>query len=733
MKVIILNFKFNFFSKVATAFIITVSITILIMNYAFDPHIEKMLEESLYEESQVIIESMDVSLSHLLSHNEFEELQHMLERLGEYERIDEIIVINSNYDVLFSNNLNKVGQHLDSPFLKDVVDRRVLQNIKNDMDNQRYLIATPIHIDENASHSNDEYFVCLTMDANIISKNYNTLTHNIHMITIVVAVVFLIIIIGMLYRFIQKPLLKFMTAAERISKNEYDTRVAIESKDEWSLLSQSFNKMAENIESNSRTLMVEKNKAENENSLKSEFLANMSHEIRTPLNTILGFSELLYENEENTEKKENLKIVNNSGKYLLSLINDVLDFSRINSDKIRLEESPFIVEDMIKDINNMFIMKIEEKKLNFISNISPMVPEVLIGDPYRLKQIIINLVSNSIKFTNQGKVSLYLNYIEEKLVIMVADTGIGIPEENRQKIFNMFEQSSIDTTRLYGGSGLGLAIVKKLVELMDGHIILYSEVNNGTKITIRLPLEAGSIDDIDAEIKHEKFVNHWLNKNPEIRTQIYDGLIKISSYSKELSFYISNKDINNTISYTDKILRISKNYSMDEIISISDKIASLLKNDEIQWDTISFLNDNLGYIVNEISEKNKDLENTYASTEPKVLIAEDVLENRLLMDKFIKNTGAKVNFVVNGKEAIEALTYEKFDLLLLDIQMPVMNGIEVLRYIKEHNIKGETKIFVLTADTQKENIQNYFSLGADGYLSKPVSKKKIIEIIKGRD
>lgn len=724
----------NFFTKVITLFVTIVTLTVLFMNYAFDPQIEKILESALYEESQVIIGSMDLSLSHLIENDEDIELQELLSRLGQYERIDNVLVINSEYDVLFSSNNKEIGTHIESPFLREVVENNLPQNIINDIDNRKYMIASPIHLDSHISSSNSsDYFLCLTLDSNMISKRFNRLTHNIHMISIFVGVIFILITIAMLYRFIQKPLLKFMYAAEKISKNEYDTRVDIDSKDEWEKLSSSFNKMAKNIEANNKSLLLDKNKAENENNLKSEFLANMSHEIRTPLNTILGFSELLYEKEVDEEKRESLKIVNNSGRYLLSLINDVLDFSKINSDKILLESAPFIVEDFVDEIKNMFVLKIKEKDLDFICNISPMVPQVLIGDIYRLKQIIINLISNSIKFTNHGSISLDLNYVNNQLVVLVTDTGIGIPEENRQKIFNMFEQSSVDTTRLYGGSGLGLAIVKKLVELMDGHILLYSEVNRGTKIKITLSLKEGSIEEISQKINHENFVNHWLSKNPDLRSQMYESILEISDIRINLSNSIAQKDINNSTRHNNTILRIASNYSMKEIVNMSKRIELFLKNDNIQWESISLLEESLKFLLEEIIEKVQPINRYLDKKTPEILIAEDVLENRLLMDKFIQSTGANVSFAENGKKAIEELLDKEYDLLLLDIQMPIMNGIEVLEYIKSHDLKRNTKIFVLTADTQRENIQTYYSLGADGYLSKPISKKKILEIINGTD
>lgn len=254
-------------------------------------------------------------------------------------------------------------------------------------------------------------------------------------------------------------------------------------------------------------LKSSKAKAEQASYAKSEFLANMSHEIRTPLNSVIGFIGLLLEEEEDEKKKKTLEIVDGSSKTLLQLINDILDFSKIESGKLEIEKISFSIEKEMENMSKMFDSHIQEKNINFTTNIDKDLPKFVVSDPLRIKQITLNLISNAIKFTpKDGSVTLDLNYLKDsnELEVSVRDTGIGISKENQKKVFDKFLQADSTTTRKYGGTGLGLAISRKLSKLLGGKLFLESKEGEGSRFFFIIPID----------ISREKIVEEKKDETP---------------------------------------------------------------------------------------------------------------------------------------------------------------------------------------------------------------------------
>ncbi|WP_432665501.1 histidine kinase N-terminal 7TM domain-containing protein [Wukongibacter baidiensis] len=371
-------------------------------------------------------------------------------------------------------------------------------------------------------------------------------------------------------------------------------------------------------------------KAEEANRLKSIFLANMSHEIRTPMNGVLGMIDIMESSKLEEEQRENLGIIKDSAESLLLIINDILDYSKIESGKMNLEKIEFDVKKLIEHSVKMFTAKASEKKIELVCDIEKEVPEVLIGDSLRIRQIMNNLISNAIKFTLKGTIVVKIKtvrYFNDEVLLrfIVEDSGIGIPSEKRDTLFNSFEQVDSSTTRKYGGTGLGLAIVKKLVELMKGSIEVESAINNGSTFTVEIPFK--------------------VQKKAEVIKEIEETLEP------------------------------------------------------------------------NIIDRRKTT----------ILLAEDNQVNQLIMKKMLQKNGLNVEIAQNGKVVLEKLENEAFDIIFMDVQMPILDGYETTSIIRARNI--DIPIIALTANAMEGDREKCLNSGMNDYLSKPVMSRKLLEMI----
>jgi len=366
---------------------------------------------------------------------------------------------------------------------------------------------------------------------------------------------------------------------------------------------------------------------------KQQFLSNMSHEIRTPMNAIIGFTKVVLKTELSAKQKEYLTAIKMSGDALIVLINDILDLAKVDAGKMTFEQAPFKMALSISAMLHLFETKIQEKNLELVKEYDTRIPEVLVGDPVRLHQIILNLVSNAVKFTSKGKITVSVSLLkedEEKVVLefAVTDSGIGIPKNKLDKIFDNFQQASSGTSRLYGGTGLGLAIVKQLVEPQGGRIHVESKINEG------------------------------------------------STFSFTLSF--------------------------------------LKTKEEAESDT-------------QIIALDKEIKNI------KVLVVEDIALNQLLMKTLLDDFGFERDIVSNGRIAIEKLQTKSYDIILMDLQMPEMNGFEATEYIR-NKLNSKIPIIALTADVTTVDLAKCKDVGMNDYIAKPVDERllysKIVSLVK---
>lgn len=510
------------------------------------------------------------------------------------------------------------------------------------------------------------------------------------------------------------------------------------------------------------------------NQAKSDFLAKMSHEIRTPMNGIIGMTESLLLDGLDRDAIEKVRIVNKSAELLLNLINDILDFSKIEAGKMMLEEIPFTLSEELNITRELFKPLAEEKNLEFLININPGVPDKLIGDPFRIRQVISNLLSNSVKFTKEGKIILTIDTLEKinkgiRLLISVEDTGIGISKDKIDTVFGSYGQATGAISRKFGGTGLGMAISKQLVELMNGEIWVESPISNqkkrqnpGTKVSFTVELYSDEKleknYDFSSIRKFNQVTALILSKIKDESDQIHRIL---DSFGVNYKYRLYD---NNTIDSV--IYHIEQKADLYQMIIILDKpdhegfgLALQLKENNISsrfLTIISSTNEKPGnylkcrnldvdyYLIQpyESHEIFKIFQQSFPNIEDaggiidqinkirsnlKILIAEDNIINQRVVQSLFKHLGHEVEIAANGEEAVEMVKENSYDVVFMDLLMPVMDGLTATKKIRAGG--NDISIIAMTGSEESEKRDEAFSAGMNDYLTKPVKVKDIKHLL----
>ena len=541
--------------------------------------------------------------------------------------------------------------------------------------------------------------------------------------------------------------------------------------------------ISEDITEKKRTEMAlkeAKEAAESASRAKSDFLANMSHEIRTPMNAVLGMTELLMDTPLDRTQREYVKMVHESGEALLSLINDILDFSKIESGKFSLDRTEFHLPELLGDTMKTLAVRASHKDLELAVHVAVDVPPVLIGDAGRLRQIVMNLVGNAVKFTERGEVILDVscrsrNADQVDLLFLVRDTGIGIPQEKMDRIFQAFEQADTSTTRRYGGTGLGLTITSRLVDLMEGSIWVESTPGKGSTFFFNAKLDVGveatwnqnglgiaQLKDLRVLLVDDNATNRLILReileNHELRTESAESAAQAmrmlrASQAAGRPFSLLLTDVNmpdvDGFTLVEQIRHDDQFKDLPVIVLTSGdrlgdrdrcqklNVAAHLRKPIKQSELMQSIVVGLG-----VAKPENDQIVRTSAVPPvvrplRILLAEDSYPNQVLATGLLRTRGHIISVANHGEEAIKMLQEEGFDLVLMDVQMPVMDGLEATRSIRRmeareklHSLNRKPLLIVaMTAHAMKGDRELCLESGMDDYLSKPIRTHELDEIL----
>jgi len=571
----------------------------------------------------------DLSRVALLT-TEYDELQPYVEEAVNDPHIDAILVANRENRIVVSNEFILIGRSL--PELENWRDRRWLTREITNPTGKLGTLAIRF------SHANLQ----------MVNREVINLA-----ITIAFAGLVIIAVLGVIIgRLLTRRLEVLTNAAQHMADGDMSVRTGLTGTDEIAIVGQAFDKMARSVEFNLGALRsmtdeleerVEERTAELQEARdaavqadrsKSAFLANMSHEIRTPLTAIIGFSEsLLDANQSIEERIESIHTIIDSGKHLLQIINDILDLSKIEADKLEVDQSPVSPFAVIDDVTNIVTMLAQSKGLVLKTEYDSLLPKEILSDELRFKQILINLCNNAIKFTDEGSVRIKVDCDKkaEQLIIQVIDTGVGMSDEQIDKLFRPFSQADSSASRKYGGTGLGLHLSRELAHKLGGDITVESTRQVGSCFTLTLAT---------GPLEHTSFIAPPALIVENIPRQVSD-----------LPSYVSGK----------------------------------------------------------------------------VLLAEDNPDNQRLVMMLIRKAGAQVDLAENGKEAVEMALQNDYDLIFMDLQMPIMNGLDAVRSLRDQGY--DKPIVALTANAMKMDIEACEQAGTNDFAAKPIDREKFYKIL----
>ena len=586
------------------------------------------------------------------------------------------------------------------------------------------------------------------------------------------AVIFVIVLL-LLRRLVFKPLdREVLPAFQAIAAGRYATRLNIQGSDEIAQVLQGLECLqtrlafdAEQTRALAAARELARQAAENLTRARTEFLANMSHEIRTPMNAVIGLAHLLSKSDLGKREKDYVRRIESSGKLLLGVVNDILDFAKIDAGKLQLESAPFLLDDVLDNLTVLVRDRAQEKHLVLEYVLAPDVPAAFDGDALRLSQVLINLVGNAIKFTEQGSVTVYIGSSHcgddcVQLNFRVQDTGIGMAAEQADKLFNAFSQADTSITRRFGGTGLGLAISRRLIEMMGGSITVQSQPGVGSIFSFAIRLRVASSESVAVRLSERRVL--VVDDNPLARTVLVRLLEKIGCRAQasesgmealalmedqpdspfdcilldlnmpEMDGLTLAKRIRQQHGQRARLVLVTTSNVRDaELADALEDFDAVLEKPVTAARVADVLEQLGGATPADRQDVSLSSENV-SLTGLRVLVAEDVPTNQLIIKDLLESLGARVDIAGNGVLALEKLSAraKETDVILMDIQMPVMDGLEACRQIRAGTLRPNIPIIALTAHAMDEERQRTSAAGMNDFITKPIDPAHLLAVLQ---
>ncbi len=662
--------------------------------------------------------------------------------LASSDDINFVLIVDAENGQIVASSSYKYRRSLDE--LPGEVQPMILaalqdgQPLFSELESGDYWFSYTIRTIPNRSSEVKKYLMLIDFSGEHIQNTLSRISISLAIYVGLGASLFALIGYWLMRYFVLRPVQKMAVSIQDKNQGKPFKPPKLHMHDELHTLNDALTEMHQ-VERDSLALMQEaKSKAEATSKAKSAFLANMSHEIRTPINGVLGLAQVALRSKNQEEIKQYLEKIYLSGKTLIGVVNDILDFSKLNAGKLNIEKTPFCPDQLVEQVVELCQHTALKKQIDIRVELSQKLPLVIVSDPLRIQQVLLNLTNNAVKFTEQGEVTICMHVSQDsegaQLHFSVTDTGIGIEQDKLESLFEEFVQEDGSTTRKFGGTGLGLSICSKITETMGGKIQAASVKGEGSTFSVSLPVEVAANHQLQVKLREVLMASRLVcdYELPNTYSGPFVELVnRMKSFSKgadtiklmTLSQFLDASE-SNQLARSQKLVVLGAEQSLMQHIELNENVYPLF----------SMLNrESLIDLLHRVSQDKSQPQGTIESRlsdikDKKLLLVEDNIINAEVVIAMLSDFDFELKHVENGQQAVEIIPKYEPDLVLMDVQMPVMDGYQATEFIRQE-LKSAVAIVGLSANVLPEEVERAKSLGMNDYLSKPVLRDALLHKI----